>query len=156
LGTRLNDAGLRARNYLLLRRGRTESLLRVRWGNYFALKQFLLAFRFVTQKFQQGHLRLGIVSGAVDLSDGKIPARYQFGRIQLDYGLPGSKFVAFLRENFVDASAHARTDVHLVHLNRAGDGVLSISARRKKDRQSKREERANRTTDMISCEQCPR
>ena len=156
LSPRLNDPCLRGRNYLLLRRGRTGSLLRVSWRNYFALKQFLLAFRFVTQKFQQGHLRLGIVSGAVDLSDGEIAARFQFGRIQLDNWLPGLKVVALLRENFLDASAHARADVHLVHFNRAGDGVPSTTARGEKDRQSKREERANRTADMISCEQFPR
>ena len=117
---------------LLLRRGRTGSLLRVSWRNYFALEQFLLALGVVTQEFQQGHLRLGIVSGAVDLSDGKIATRFQFGRIQLDDWLPGLKFVALLRENFLHASAHARTDVHLVHFDRAGNGVLSISATRRK------------------------
>src|SRR5438309_4911203 len=156
LGPRLNDACLRGRDYLFLRRGRAGSLLGVSWRNYFSLEQFLLAFGFVTQEFQQSHLRLGIVSGAVDLSDGEISTRFQFGRIQLDNWLPGLKFVALLRENFLDASAHARADVHLVHFNRAGDGVPSTTARGEKDRQSKREERANRTADMISCEQFPR
>jgi hypothetical protein len=66
------------------------------------------------------------------------------------------KFVAFLRKNFVNPAAHARTDVHLVYFNRPGNGVLSISARGEKNRQSEREKRVTRTADMMSCEQLHR
>jgi hypothetical protein len=101
-------------------------------------------------------LRVGVANRGIDLRRGQIAPRAKLGRFELRDHLAFAKTVAFLRENFLDAPGHARTNMRFVHLNRAGDGVPSISARRKKDRQSKRQERAKHTADLISCEQFPR
>ena len=85
-------------------------------------------FGIVTQEFQQGHLRLGIVSGAIDLCDGKIATRFQFRRIQLDNWLTSAEPIAFLGKDFLDPPARARADMDLIHFNGARNALAPFPA----------------------------
>ena len=75
------------------------------------------------------------MGGAVDLRHGEAAARRQLGRVQFHDRLIGMKLIAFLRENFLHTPAHARTDMHFIHLDCPGNGVPPIAAARAQDRQ---------------------
>ena len=130
---RLDDACLGCLHDFLLRPRRTNGLLRVGWRNYFSFEQFLLTLGVVTQKLQQGRLRFGIMRSAVDLCDGKIAARRQLSRVQFNNRLIGVQFVAFLREDLLHATAHARADMHFVYFDCSGNSVATIATARRQD-----------------------
>ena len=95
--------------------------------------------RVVAHEFKLRVLGFGVVNGAVDLRRRQLPPRFQFGRVERYDRLAGTQFVTFLREDFFDSAAAARSDVDFVHFNRAGNSVvLAMASRKKSERDQNR------------------
>ena len=130
----------RAQALSLARHQQTETPSSAQSRNDLALEQILLADRVIAHELELRGLGIGVVAGAVDLRRGQITPRVQFGRVEPNDHLSGMQFVAFLREDFFHPSAHARPDVHFIHLDRARDGVvLAMTGRREQQHREEAE-----------------
>src|ERR1700676_3518764 len=73
---------------------------------------------------------------AVDLCHSEAAARRQLGGVEFNDRLIGVQFIAFLCEDLLHATAHARPDMYFVYFDCPGNSVPTISATRDQDRES--------------------
>ena len=78
-----------------------------------------MSFRVGAEELQLRRLRVGIVNGGGDLCRRQLAPGPKLRRFQLGNHLPFVKTIAFLREDFLDPAARTRSDVRLVHFDRA-------------------------------------
>ena len=135
------------------------------------LQQRLVALRIGARELELRVLRFPVLSRRLDLFDARaflelgelcgdvIATRLQLRRFELHDDLAGFQRVAFMREDLLDATAHARRDVHFIDLDRAGDSVgLLLTTGRRRGRARRRAERATRgcTAFRIRVSTCKR